>query len=75
MSAIFHPTQVHLSLLFILLCRLKLLKAVIETNRYPKKHSFETSCFGLPALNIALAGILGKTKAKLTGYKEIPFSC
>lgn len=75
MSAILHRTQVHISLLFILLCRLKLLKAVIETNLYPKKHSFEITVLGLPALNIALVGILGKTKAKLTGYKEIPFSC
>lgn len=74
MSAILHPTQVHISLLFILLCRLKLLKAVIEINSSPKKHSFEITVFALPALNIALVGILGKTKANLTGYKEIPFS-
>lgn len=76
MSAIFHRSQVHISLLFILLCKLKLLKPVIETNRYRKKPSrLEIAVFDLPALNIALVGILGQTKAQLTAYNEIPFSC
>lgn len=75
MSAILHRVQVHISLLFILLCRLKLLKAVIGTNHYPKKPRLENADFGLPALNIALAGILGKTMAELTGYNEILFPC
>lgn len=60
-------------LLFILLCRLKFFKVVIEINCYLKKYSFEILCFGLFVLNIVLVGILGKIKVKFIGYKEIFF--
>ena len=74
---ILHRTQVHIPLLFILLCRLKLVKAVIETNRCPNKTSPpEIAVFGWPALNIALVGILGKTMAELyAAYNTILFPC